>query len=155
MESHRRECAGQSGHGTKRMANGANPIYAMNAGQMVLAGGCPPGHRPFTCLEIDIPDDKVLLSDFETWHVPLNHGLMSDTEEEDAAQEAYYNSLTDEQKKAYRDWNWEQVFDVTPFENDWVRRGSWVQATFWELRKEQIRKVRFFTTGKSKPKRGS
>ena len=102
--------------------------------------------KPHICLEIDIPDRQVLLSDFE--NLPLNNGLISETEEEYIAQESYYNSLTSEQQKAYRDWNWERVFDVCPFENDWIRRGDWIQATFWELRKEQIRAVRFFTTAK-------
>ena len=110
------------------------------------------GGEAYTCLEINIPDDKVLLSDFDAWHGPLNSGLLSDTEEEDAEQETYYNSLTDEQKKVYRYKNWERIFDIDPFENDWTRRGDWVQATFWELKREQIRDVRFFTTGKSKLK---
>ena len=114
--------------------------------------GYGPGGTAYTCLEVDIPDDQVLLSDFDMWHVPLNNGLISDSEEEDAAQEVYYNSLSEEQKKAYRDKNWERIFDVTPFENDWIRRGDWVQATFWELKKEQIRDVQYFTTGKRKLK---
>ena len=110
------------------------------------------GGETYTCLEIEIPDNQVVLSDFEAWHGPLNNCLISDTEEEDTAQEAYYGFLNDEQKKAYRYKNWERIFDVTSLENEWIRRGDWVQATFWELKKEQIRDVRYFTTGKSKLK---
>ena len=108
------------------------------------------GGEAYTCIEIDVPDDQVVLSDFDVWHVPLNNGLISETEEEDIAQYAYYDPLTPEQQKAYRDRNWERVFDVSPFENDWIRRGDWVQATFWELRKEQARAVRFFKTARRK-----
>ena len=110
--------------------------------------------EPYTCLEIGVPDDQVVLSDFDSWHVPLNNWLLSDTKEEDAAQESYYKSLTEVQQKAYREWNWERIFDVTPFENDWIRQGDWVQATFWELKKEQIRAVRFFKTAKRKRELG-
>ena len=42
----------------------------------------------------------------------------------------------------------EKVFDIVPFENDWTRRGDWIQATLWELRKSMIRDVRIFWTGK-------
>ena len=41
--------------------------------------------------------------------------------------------------------NWIRVFDVTPFENIWTKCGEWIQATFWVLKKDMIRDVRFFT----------
>ena len=44
----------------------------------------------------------------------------------------------------------ERVFDITPLDKRWIRRGDWVQATLWELRKENVRAVRFFRTGKLK-----
>ena len=68
----------------------------------------------------------------------------------DALGYAYYDSLPVAEQKAYKEKNWEQVFDITPFENDWTRRGDWVQATVWELRKDMIRDARFFRTGKYK-----
>ena len=40
--------------------------------------------------------------------------------------------------KEQYDWLAEEI-------NDWMRRGDSIQATFWELRNEHIRKVRFFT----------
>ena len=80
----------------------------------------------------------------------LKSFLFSDSEEEANEKDAYYDSLPAEAQKAYKDKNWEQVFDITPFENDWTRRGDWVQATLWELRKDMIQDVRFFRTGKHK-----
>ena len=35
--------------------------------------------------------------------------------------------------------------------NDWVSRGSCIQATFWELRKSKIKNVRKFTSAVPKP----
>ena len=107
-----------------------------------------PGDEDYTCIEFEIQDDQVLLSDFDSWHIILNNGLFSDSEEEADQKDAYYDSLPTEEQRAYKEKNWEQVFDITPFENDWTRRGDWVQATVWELRKDMIRDVRFFRTGR-------
>lgn len=112
--------------------------------------GYGPGDEDYVCIEFEVPDNQVLLSDFDVWHIILNNGLISETEEEDERQEKYYESLTAEEQKAYKEKNWERVFDITPLDNHWIRRGDWVQATLWELRKENIRAVRFFRTGKLK-----
>ena len=112
--------------------------------------GYRPGGEEYACIEFEIPDDRVLLSDFEVWHIVLCNGLIAESEEEDNRQDTYYDSLTSEEQKAYKDKNWERVFDITPQDNHWIKRGSWVQATVWELRKEMIRGVRFFITGKYK-----
>lgn len=111
---------------------------------------CGSENEDYTCIELEVPEDQVLLSDFDIWHIILNDGLISDSEEEDQAQEALYNALSDAQKRAYKDKNWERVFDVSPLRNGWTIRGEWVQATFWELRREFIRSVRFFRTAKAK-----
>ena len=108
------------------------------------------GGELYACIEIEIPDDYVLLSDFDNWHCVLNRFLVSDTEEEDNEQDAFYGSLSDPEKTAYMEKNWERIFNIEPLENGWTSRGSWVQAVFWELRKEQTRKVRFFRTAERK-----
>ena len=107
---------------------------------------CGSGGELYACIEIEIPDESVLLSDFDNWHCVLNRYLVSETEEEDREQDAFYESLPENEKTEYMERNWERIFDIAPFENDWTSRGKWVQAVFWELKKEQIRKVRFFRT---------
>lgn len=97
------------------------------------------------CIEIDIPDDQVLLSDFDTWSIILVDGLYLMTEEEDKVIEAEYSELSEDEKWKYKSQNWENVFDIEPFKNEWMIKGESIQATFWELKAEQIRKVRFFT----------
>ena len=37
----------------------------------------------FACMEIDIPEAEVILSDFDSWSIILLHELLSDSEEED------------------------------------------------------------------------
>lgn len=101
----------------------------------------------FFRLEIEIPDNQVLLSDFDGWAgIILNDGLLSYSEEESEEIEKLYNSLTPEGQKEMRSKNWEKVFDITPYSSEWMCRGESIQATFWELRKEQIRKATMFMT---------
>ena len=107
-----------------------------------------PGNEDYTCIEIEIPDEKVLLSDFDVWHIILNHGLISETEEEDREQEKQFETLPEDKQIEYQNRNWERVFDISPINNGWITRGDWIQATFWELKKEDVLSVRFFRTPK-------
>lgn len=106
------------------------------------AVGCN-GER-FACLEIEIPDRDVLLSDFDAWCMLLSDFLISDTEQEGCCLEAQYEALSPSEKRRMKEKNRERVFDLSPLNNGWARRGYEIQATFWELRLEQVRDVRFF-----------
>ena len=106
------------------------------------AFGCN-GER-FACLEIEIPDRDVLLSDFDAWCMLLSDFLISDTEQEGCCLEAQYEALSPSEKRRMKEKNRERVFDLSPLNNGWARRGYEIQATFWELRLEQVRDVRFF-----------
>ncbi len=101
----------------------------------------------FVCMEIDIPDEKVLLSDFDQWSIVIIDGLISYSREEDDTLEQQYSLLSRQEKIRYKHENWERIFDLTPMNNDWVIKGDSIQATFWELCREQVKDVRFFTAG--------
>lgn len=105
----------------------------------------------FACLEIDVPDDEVLLSDFDLWSIILLDGFISYSEEDDKALETKYKMLSEESQKKMKYKNWEAVFDIAYFKNDWILKGESIQATFWELRKEQMRRVWMFTASTPKP----
>ena len=105
----------------------------------------------FVCLEIDIPGERVVLSDFDSWSIILLDGLISDTEEEDNSLEKQYEKLEADDQKKFKRRNWTRVFDLSPIDNSWAHRGDSIQATFWELRKEDIKEVRFFTSAIPKP----
>ena len=105
-----------------------------------------PGNEEYACLEIEIPDEDVVLFDFDAWIIILNNGLLSDTEEEDKQQEVIFISLSESEQEKYRLANWQRAFDISPLDSDWITRGESVQATFWELKKEQIKKVQIFHT---------
>lgn len=44
-------------------------------------------------MEIDIPEERLILSDYDTWSVILLNGLLADTEEEDELQEKEYEAM--------------------------------------------------------------
>lgn len=95
-------------------------------------------------MEVEIPDKDVLLSDEELWHFVLNDFYLSDATNEveyNAAEEAF-DALPEDEQRAVKEKSWERIFFVSPpVDNEWVRVGCYIQATFWELRREQIVKV--------------
>ena len=90
--------------------------------------------KPMVCLEIEKPDKDVLLSDEENWHLVLNDSYIADSEEDF---DNFYNHPSEIEKEL----SWEKIFDVSPFENGWSRKGMFVQATFWELSLSEVVRV--------------
>lgn len=105
-----------------------------------------PGART-VCIEIEIPDEEVLLSDFDIWHYVLNDMWFdrSRNEAEFDERHEWFDRLAPEEQKALKKQSWENIFDIEPYEDDWVTKGRYVQAVFWELRREQVKKVQYFT----------
>jgi len=99
--------------------------------------------EPMLCIEIEMPDNEVLLSNEDSWHIVLNDSYYSDSEED---WENYESFPLLKQEKT-KDASWRKIFDIVPYENEWVCKGRYIQATFWELKKESIVSVR-----KVKPK---
>ena len=103
------------------------------------------------CLELDVPDEEVLLSDFDLWHHPLNNWWLDDCFRPDYNEDDYdkahkwFDSLTKEEQKKEKEKSWHQIFNIEPFESDWILRGHYVQAIFWELKQEYVKKVQYFT----------
>jgi hypothetical protein len=105
------------------------------------------------CMELEIDDNRVLCSDFELWHYPLNKWwldpeVFTDEYDDERSEERdnWFKSLSKEEQEMEREKSWLQIFDVdNVYDSDWIRRGYDVQAIFWELRLEDVKKVQFFT----------
>jgi hypothetical protein len=101
-------------------------------------------------IEAEIPDDDLLLSDEVMWHLVLNNSYFPmdadkvNTTPEYEADDARFDGLPPDEQEREKHRSWEKIFDKN--------RCPWdlVQATFWELRKEQIISVRKFI-GRYKP----
>lgn len=112
------------------------------------------GHsgEELVCIEFDIPEDKVLLSDFELWHFVLNNwwldvGMFEPdyTEEDYDINHKKFAALSQQEQDEEKERSWLNIFDVdTVVDNDFIRRGVDIQAIFWELRMEWIKKVQYF-----------
>jgi hypothetical protein len=95
---------------------------------------------------LQIPDDEVLLTDYDDWHNVLNGAPivyqtdgMSDEEWEMRFDKYFRDQLLTEA-------TWESVL----LDIESAKLRSNVQATFWMLKKEYIRAVRFFETNPTK-----
>ena len=83
------------------------------------------------------------------WSVILNNSLISETEAEDIEQERIYQAFSMDKQREMKYENWKRVFDVTPLDNTWMRRGSWIQADFWSLTSEMIKDVKIFHSSRA------
>ena len=101
------------------------------------------------CIELEVPDEKVLLSDFDLWHFVLNDWWLDApemftegyTEEDYDRNQKWFKGLSEEEKRLEKEKSWEMVLNIEPFESEWISRGQYVQAVFWELKGEWVKKV--------------
>ena len=91
---------------------------------------------PIVLITFEIPDDKVLLSDFDMWHVILNDDYLPLTESEDK------DVFTEEEKLS----SWNNVFQYDVVTDFWAAPKT-TQATMWEVKKEWVLKAEHFISG--------
>ena len=98
------------------------------------------------CLELEVPDKDVLLSDFDHWHYVLNDMYLdnSTNEEEWEKEQTWFDTLSLAEKETVRRKSWLKIFDITPVDTDWICTGRFIQATFWKLKKDYIKSVQYF-----------
>lgn len=97
--------------------------------------------KEYMLLELEVPDNEVVLSDLDAWHFVLNNWWLDGSlnEEEWDKNNEWIESLSPEERQKVKTESWNDIFDIEPFENDWMSKGQSVQATFWILRKEYIK----------------
>lgn len=78
-------------------------------------------------ITLNIPNDEVLLSDFDLWHYVLNASYIPEYEEDSYDNISYAGMVK----------SWDRILDETCF-------GDSVQATFWTLKPEYITKIEYF-----------
>lgn len=90
---------------------------------------------PIVLLTVDIPDNLVLLSDFDRWNIVLNGQYLSKDEDDDA--ESNVDACVIRK-------SWKRIFDLSPSEY-WGRCDT-VQAIMWEIKQEWVLKTEFFSS---------
>ena len=103
--------------------------------------------KQYACIEFEIPDNKVLLSDYDNWHYVLNGGWFDDSKNENDwnTLHEWYDLLPYDAQKDLMVKSWQKIFDVTPVKDKWCSKGQYVQATFWELKQDMVCAVKYFT----------
>ena len=99
------------------------------------------GDRVF--LTIDIPKEKVVLTDFDAWQNVMTEGFVSAaTNENEYDRESKLLDNADDIELINLIQNsWKNVFIVDQVDNEFLTRGKYIQATFWELLPEYIDNV--------------
>lgn len=94
-------------------------------------------------LELEIPDEQVLLTDHGTWHFAINDSYFGDAKNDAEFDEemAWFDTLPADVQTQKKRESWTKIMDVTPVDTDWAKNGQYIQATFWELRRDNIKKV--------------
>ena len=110
---------------------------------------------PEVFIEADIPDELLLQSNFCLWESCCMNGFeIGDTLNKEIEQFDATHDITERGFRAYPEElkqcimkSWECIFDLD-FRNrryyNRPRRNTPIQATFWLLRKEWVKSVRFF-----------
>lgn len=102
-------------------------------------------------INMDIPENELLLSDFDLWHYVLNKSSIY-------PHNSSLGKLKREAKKyGYRFWDfpiglqnrvmesWELIFDLNKRLKLWPQKQNrWIQATFWQIKREWIRDVKIY-----------
>ena len=102
--------------------------------------------KPYVLLELDVPDNEVVLLDSDDWTCILNDFPLvycHNEYEYDVIHEWLDNLPQDEYNKFKID-SWDKVFDMTILENadkDWISTHRDIEAVFWAIKKEYIKKV--------------
>lgn len=103
---------------------------------------------PFVRVEIELPGEHVLLSDYEAWHHVLNGWFLAASEAESDAFEADLKAAGICGGWPYREpfhsrvvESWQRIFDLNWSVEGWtapIEKKS-IQATFWRLDASQVR----------------
>ena len=114
---------------------------------------CRPDYRGWHLIDeqvfltLEVPEDKVLLSDFDLWGSAVWNYLYIPADKADYKR---FSKVQDRLPLDYENWpedtknevmqSWVRVFDLDHpnFYATKLRRNRWIQATFWELKKEWV-----------------
>lgn len=108
-----------------------------------LHGGFAPGSLCVR-LELELPEQEVLCSDYALWHVILNDGHISLNETE---ADAWDQLLPEQQTREALEASWERIFDGehTGADPEWIGgTAAAIQAVFEVLRLTDVRRVTSF-----------
>ncbi|RAP50444.1 MAG: hypothetical protein BZ138_06660 [Methanosphaera sp. rholeuAM270] len=145
-------------------------LDAPNAGKPDMRSWTTNEPEEVVRLKLEIDESRVLLSNFDLWHIPLNRGYASLTREDDDAFDKWYAAHAPEDEFQRDIWDfskqepflrearrrvfksWELIFELelesVQYDSDWCGNieDDIIQAVFWEIRSDDIVSAEHFTT---------
>ena len=108
-------------------------------------------------IECELPDDQVLLSDHDAWHIPLNDGFLA-LDDHDINRFDFFLKKSGWQRgepipepfRSELHKSWELIFDLKSLDNEhwgFISQKS-IQASFWEIAIDQVKSHKAFTSRK-------
>jgi hypothetical protein len=146
-------------------------IYGRNDGKPDMRSWRTTYEEHVVRLQLEIPETRVLLSDYDTWHMPLNLGYFAKCLDEMNEFEKWCSKMNvelygrnstmwsdspSESERIARDkieTSWSRCLELEPtpengYDPEWI--GNWeedsIQAVFWEILPKDIVTVERFTT---------
>lgn len=104
------------------------------------SGHLPKGEKGVR-IEFTIPKEMVLLSNFDGWHAVLNDCCFSLTDDEYDHHEHLEQTLPPHEFNQIKEQAWQKIFDLSLIPDPTIYE---IQAVFWELRLNWVKKVDFF-----------
>lgn len=110
--------------------------------------------EPYVMMELSIPKERVLLSDYDSWHFVLNYWYFEKRRKSDkfVKEYNYYRIKPKNQEEIHplMSESWEQIFDMKLAREiiDIPKKAQQIQATFFELFYNDVKKVHFFSDKK-------
>lgn len=96
------------------------------------------------CIELELPEDEVLISDHDMWHCVLNNAdIWKGYEEDDNfdrqfdLHEEYIHSMNSNEYQKYKLSTWERILGTYNKPDDFPD-GKYKQVTFWKLRLSNV-----------------
>lgn len=109
--------------------------------------------EPHVLLTLEVPENRVLLTDYHAWHMPLNLAPMVETEQE---QDAWYESVpwedrTNPENLAYLESTWKNLFNAKICHKlvngeDSLEEPPIIQATMFDICLRDVVKIQYLHT---------
>jgi len=97
---------------------------------------------PMVQITFEADTRDFLLSDFDNWHIILANHYIADSEQD--WDDFYANNSNSRTNEIIA--SWDKVFDLNRYNSNWDHEPNicTVQATLWEIRMSQVKKVEHF-----------
>lgn len=108
-------------------------------------GGYAPRGTKMVQIEFEMPYTKILLSDFDVWHYVLGRWYVFESLED--LEKSQMNDIDNNKETMERiEKSWDRIFDLEHCKTVIGENGPQsIQATFWKLEIENVKKVEFFS----------